>query len=139
MVSDTCDHTCNPMLVLKVRSSDTVSAGKLLAGGATGGFLNATDSTAIIGAMAMEAASDSAQYFRAMFFGTAYFAVSDTIDCGVAVCFSNATTVAADSDANSAIGVLLDPESDSALLTTRYHRVFLSGRWCIETATYVGK
>jgi hypothetical protein len=113
-----------PMLVLKLRSAAAITTGYLLQADSVG-YKNCADSDLAVGMMAMEPATDSAQYFDALVIGTAYFGYADSFQAGLNVTYSAAGKMEAADSGKHDIGISVDrATTDTA---TRAYRVFLWG------------
>jgi hypothetical protein len=112
-----------PILILKVRAKNTITAGYVLKGGDTGGWLNATAKGAACGVVAIESfdSSDASRYGGAMFYGTAYMGAADTTKAGRPAQWSAAGVMARVLDCVCYdIAVAIDPAAAATTRATRY-------------------
>lgn len=117
-----------PILICKaVLAKATCTTGCVLKGGDTGGWADATATTAAAGAYAVETIS-AGTYGSVMIVGTFWGSAADTIKAGAAAMWSaTAGVIDVNADcAKLAIGTVIDGTGASAT-TTRATRVLITG------------
>jgi hypothetical protein len=115
-----------PVIICKIRSAGTCTTGGILKGSDTTGWADATSDTTAMGVIALEPASDSAQWLSAMFMGTAWMAMADSIKAGRALMWTATDTLDECDCARKTIGMLVD--GCDTVTADRTHRVFFGGR-----------